>query len=50
LCAFAAAQTAAGPFDLPVAVRDRFAAMVHKQAGGAAENMMFPRIKGLIKP
>jgi hypothetical protein len=47
--AFGAAQ-GASPFTLPVAVRDRFAAAIHKQAGGTAENLIAPRITQLVKP
>lgn len=48
--AFGAAEATASPFPLPVAVKDKFAATVHKQAGGTVENLMAPRITQLIKP
>jgi hypothetical protein len=48
--AFNAAQATVSPFPLPVAVKDRFAATVHRQAGGTVENLIAPRISQLIKP
>lgn len=48
--AFGAAEATASPFPLPVAVKDRFAATIHRQAGGTVENLIGPRIAQLVKP
>jgi hypothetical protein len=44
------AASALPPFNLPQRERDAFAKKIHKEAGGTAENLLWPRITSRIKP
>ncbi|WNJ89560.1 hypothetical protein [Bosea sp. 685] len=46
--AYLAASAPISPLPLPIGVRDRFAAMMHKQAGSEAENLLWARLSTLM--